>query len=107
MLDAIKDPVTGYYDPRDPYTTVPRSSVSRRPTPVTRRCRFAGILSGVRIGIVRESMLVLPGEKAPVPIATAAAAEIKAMLGARLGATLVESTFPAWSPDTDIEEDEV
>jgi len=27
VLDALKDPVTGYYDPRDPYTTVPRSSV--------------------------------------------------------------------------------
>src|SRR5829696_6287513 len=27
VLDALKDPETGYYDPRDPYTTVPRSSV--------------------------------------------------------------------------------
>src|ERR1044072_2976980 len=27
VLDALKDPQTGYYDPRDPYTTVPRSSV--------------------------------------------------------------------------------
>src|SRR3954462_644960 len=27
VLDALKDPVNGYYDPRDPYTTVPRSSV--------------------------------------------------------------------------------
>ena len=27
VLDALKDPVEGYYDPRDPYTTVPRSSV--------------------------------------------------------------------------------
>ena len=31
VLDALKDPVAGYYDPRDPYTTVPRSSVL--PTP--------------------------------------------------------------------------
>ena len=105
VLDALKDPVTGYYDPRDPYTTVPRSSVL--PTPYASHATMPGSpgsLSGVRIGIVRESMLVLPGEKAPVPIATAAAAEIKAMLGARLGATLVESTDPAWSPDTDIEQ---
>ena len=29
VLDALKDPVEGYYDPRDPYTTVPRSSVLR------------------------------------------------------------------------------
>ncbi|MBO6783554.1 MAG: amidase, partial [Alphaproteobacteria bacterium] len=27
ILDALKDPENGYYDPRDPYTTVPRSSV--------------------------------------------------------------------------------
>ena len=54
-----------------------------------------GALRGMRIGIVRELMLVRPGEKAPVPIATAAAAEIKAMLGEKLGATLVESTDPA------------
>ena len=27
VLDALKDPEGGYYDPRDPYTTVPRSSV--------------------------------------------------------------------------------
>jgi hypothetical protein len=58
----------------------------------------------VRIGIVRESMLVLPGETAPVPIATAAAAEIKAILGSKLGAALVESTDPAWKPDLEIEQ---
>ena len=105
VLDALKDPVAGYYDPRDPYTTVPRSSVL--PTPYASHATMPGSpgsLSGVRIGIVRELMLVLPGEKAPVPIATAAAAEIKAMLGARLGATLVESTDPAWSADPDIEQ---
>ena len=27
MLDALKDPVNGYYDPRDVFTTVPRASV--------------------------------------------------------------------------------
>ena len=27
VLDALKDPAHGYYDPRDPFTTVPRSSV--------------------------------------------------------------------------------
>ena len=31
VLDALKDPVEGYYDPRDPYTTVPRSSVLSTP----------------------------------------------------------------------------
>jgi Asp-tRNA(Asn)/Glu-tRNA(Gln) amidotransferase A subunit family amidase len=105
VLDALKDPVTGYYDPRDPYTTVPRSSVL--PTPYAGHATSPGdpgSLSGVRIGIVRESMLVLPDEKAPVPIATAAAAEIKAILGGKLGAALVESTDPAWQPDLEIEQ---
>jgi hypothetical protein len=64
----------------------------------------AGALNDLRIGIVRESMLVLPDEKAPVPIATAAAAEIKAILGGKLGAALVESTDPAWQPDLEIEQ---
>ena len=27
VLDALKDPEEGYYDPRDPFTTVPRSAV--------------------------------------------------------------------------------
>ena len=105
VLDALKDPVVGYYDPRDPYTTVPRSSVL--PTPYASHATSAGepgALRGVRIGIVRESMLVLHGEKAPVPITTAAAAEIKAILGAKLGAALVESTDPAWNPDSEIEQ---
>ena len=31
VLDALKDPVEGYYDPRDPFTAVPRSSVLGTP----------------------------------------------------------------------------
>ena len=55
VLDALKDPVEGYYDPRDPYTTVPRSSVLSTPyashakTPGT-----PGALKGMRLGIIRE-----------------------------------------------------
>lgn len=63
-----------------------------------------GALHGMRIGIVRESMLVRPGEQATVPICTAAATEIKAVLGDRLGATLVESTDPLWQRDRDLEQ---
>jgi len=105
VLDALKDADIGYYDPRDPYTTVPRSSVLAggyaRHATIT---GAAGALQGLRIGVVRESMLVLPGENAAVPIATAAAAEIKAILGARLGAALVESNDPAWTPVPGIEQ---
>jgi hypothetical protein len=103
VLDALKDPVNGYYDPRDPYTTVPRSSVlDGGYAPHVRANGAPGALKGVRIGIVRESMLN-PGVKAAEPITTAAAKEIKAMLGQHLGATLVESSDPLWKADPDVE----
>ena len=103
VLDALKDPVGGYYDPRDPYTTVPRSSVLN--TSYAGHAKMTGApgsLKGVRIGIVRESMLN-PGVKAAEPITTAAAGEIKTILGGKLGATLVESSDPLWKPDPDVE----
>ena len=103
ILDALKDPIEGYYDPRDPYTTVPRSSVLGSGYAVhTRASGAPGSLKGMRIGIVRESMLN-PGTKAVEPITTAAAREIKTVLGDKLGATLVESSDPLWTPDRDIE----
>jgi amidase len=102
VLDALKDPEAGYYDPRDPYTTVPRSSVLA--TPYASHTKPSGSLRGMRIGIIRESMLVRPGDKAAEPIATAAAAEIKAILGEKFGATLVESSDPLWERDRDLEQ---
>ncbi len=103
VLDALKDPVEGYYDPRDPYTTVPRSSVlSTRYADHAKASGAAGALQGMRIGIVRESMLN-PGTKAAEPIITAAAKELKTVLGGKLGARLVESSDPLWTPDPDIE----
>jgi len=104
VLDALKDPEHGYYDPRDPYTTVPRSSVLESGyLEHAKASGKAGALKGVRIGIVRESMLN-PGSKAVEPITTAAAKEIKYALGTHLGATLVESSDPLWTPDRDIEQ---
>ena len=105
ILDALKNPERGYYDPRDPYTTVPRSSVveggyARHAAASS----AAGALRGRRIGVIRESMLVRPGETATVPITTAAAAEIKSVLGDKLGATLVESGDPLWPRDPELEQ---
>ena len=51
----------------------------------------------MRLGIIRESMLIPPGSKTEEPIVTAAAQEIKTVLGGRLGATLVESSDPLWT----------
>ncbi|MGH3439611.1 MAG: amidase family protein [Sciscionella sp.] len=104
ILDAVKDPVEGYYDPRDPYTTVPRSSVLSTPyaSHVT-ASGAAGSLAGVRIGVIRESMLQRAGRKTRQPIIQVATREIKDVLGAHLGATLVESSHPRWPGDPDLE----
>ena len=99
VLDALKDPANGYYDPRDIFTTVPRSSVLDKPYASAIANGARGSLKGMRIGIVRESMLTFPGVKADEPISQAAATEIKKILGDYLGATLVESVDPLWTPD--------
>ena len=105
VLDALKDPQAGYYDPRDAWTAVPRSSILDMPyashaaMPGTK-----GALAGIRIGIIRESMVYPEGSKTEEPIVTAAAKEIKSMLGGHLGAILVESSDPRWTPDPDIEQ---
>jgi Asp-tRNA(Asn)/Glu-tRNA(Gln) amidotransferase A subunit family amidase len=104
VLDALKDPANGYYDPRDIFTTVPRSSVLDKPyAGSVASLGTRGSLRGMRIGIVRESMLTFPGTMADEPISQAAAKEIKTILGDYLGATLVESVDPLWPDDPSIE----
>jgi amidase len=105
ILDALKDPVEGYYDPRDPYTTVPRSSILATPYRDHAQGKGkAGELSHRRIGVIRESMIIPKGSKTEEPIVTAAAKEIKTVLAGYLGATLVESSDPLWQPDPEIEQ---
>ncbi|MEQ1775995.1 MAG: amidase family protein [Burkholderiales bacterium] len=101
VLDALKDSERGYYDPRDVYTTVPRSSVLS--APYASHTQPAGSLKGMRIGVIRESMAYPPGNKSEEPIVTAAAREIKSILGGKLGATLVESSHRYWQRDPDVE----
>jgi Asp-tRNA(Asn)/Glu-tRNA(Gln) amidotransferase A subunit family amidase len=104
VLDALKDSDEGYYDPRDPYTTVPRASVLNGPYAVhATHDGVAGALNGMRLGVIRESMLIRPNSKTEEPIVTAAAQEIKSVLGGKLGATLVESSDPLWRRDPDVE----
>jgi amidase len=102
VLDALKDPDEGYYDPRDPFTTVPRSSVLSGS--YAEHARNSGTLKGLRLGVIRESMLIRPNSKTEEPIVSAAAREIKAVLGAKLGATLVESSDPLWARDPGVEQ---
>jgi amidase len=105
ILDALKDPEAGYYDPRDPYTTVPRSSVL--PTPYASHLSgngADGALAGVRLGVVRESMVYPEDSITEKPIVDAATIEIKQVLWSKLGASLVESGDPLWTPDPDLEQ---
>jgi len=99
VLDALKDPVNGYYDPRDVFTTIRRSTFSAAPYASAVKSGTPGALKSIRIGIIRESMLTFPGVKADEPIVVAAAKEIKEVLGGKLGATLIESVDPAWPDD--------
>jgi amidase len=101
ILDALKDPVNGYYDPRDAMTTVERSTVS--PVPYTSYLTEGkpGALKGMRIGIVREFMTKFTA--ADEPVVDAVDQQMKDVIGGQLGATLVESVPPGWKDDPQIE----
>lgn len=104
VLDALKNndqpPGSEYYDPRDVYTTVPRSAVLAG---YANHTRAPSDLKGMRLGVIRESMAYPPGNKSEEPIATAVAREIKTVLAKQLGATLVESTHRHWTRDPEVE----
>ena len=105
ILDALKDPENGYYDPRDVYTTVPRSSVLSTAYAAHARGEGGqGALKGVRLGVLRESMTIPPGSKTEQPIVAAVTKEIKDVLGGQLGVTLVESGDPLWTADAAVEQ---
>jgi Asp-tRNA(Asn)/Glu-tRNA(Gln) amidotransferase A subunit family amidase len=105
ILDALKDPEQGYYDPRDVWSAVPRSSVLD--SSYASHAKMPGVpnaLAGMRIGVIRESMVYPKGSRTEQPIVDAARKEIKDVLGRRLGATLVESSDPLWQRDPDLEQ---
>ena len=105
ILEALRDPENGYYDPRDPFTTVPRSSILSSPyTKHVTSEGVSGVLSEMRIGVIRESMIIPKGSMTERPIVTAATKEIKDVIGGKLGATLVESGDPLWTPDPEMEQ---
>jgi amidase len=105
ILDALKDPERGYYDPRDPFTTVPRSSVLSTPYAGHAEGNGApGALKGMRLGVIRESMIYPKGSMTEQPIVDAAKTEIKSVLGGHLGVSLVESSDPLWTADSSVEQ---
>jgi Asp-tRNA(Asn)/Glu-tRNA(Gln) amidotransferase A subunit family amidase len=105
ILDALKDPDKGYYDPRDPYTTVPRSSVISSSFESNLNTKIKdGVLKDIRLGVVRESMVYPEGSLTEKPIVDAATVELKEILANKLGSTLVESSDPLWTPDPKLEQ---
>ncbi|MDR3416329.1 MAG: amidase [Nevskia sp.] len=105
VLDALKDPATGYYDSKDPFTALPKTLVPDRP--------YAGFaftddmlkqdpkpLKGLRIAIVREHMVKTT--KNHEAISDQIDREIKAVLRDRLGAELVETVTPDYPDDPDV-----
>ena len=105
VLDAIKDPERGYYDPRDPFTALPQALTSAQPY-ASFAVNDAALaqkpkqLEGLRIAIVREHMVkrTLNHEAITDQIDK----EIKTVLRDQLGAQVVESVSPDYPDDPDV-----
>jgi len=105
VLDAVKDPKRGYFDPRDIYTALPKGLIAQQPYASFANTAGTGIkagktLAGMRIGIVREYMVKHAANDAAM--SDLVDAEIKKVLRDRLGAELVESRDPLYLDDPSI-----
>ena len=103
VLDALKDPERGYFDPRDVYTALPRSLVSTEPYASYAPDAIAPDgkpLSGLRVGIVREYMVKHSANDRRM--SDLINVEIKRVLRDRLGAEIVESVDPLYPDDPSI-----
>jgi len=104
VLDALKDPQRGYFDPRDIYTALPKGLISSLPY-ASYAAPFTGAsarkpLAGMRIGIVREYMVKhAANDRAMSDIVNG---EITEVLRDRLGAAIVESADPLYPDDRSI-----
>jgi Asp-tRNA(Asn)/Glu-tRNA(Gln) amidotransferase A subunit family amidase len=96
VLDAFRDPKTGYFDAEDYYTALPRGFASK--TPYVSALSDPGKakpLAGMRIGVVRELMVKFAASDAA--ISDGINRELKVLQD--LGAELVESTDPQYPDD--------
>jgi amidase len=105
VLDALKDPTRGYFDPRDIYSALPKGLIAQQPYASFANTAGAGRsagkpLAGLRIGIVREYMVKHAANDAAM--SDRVNDEIKNVLGDRLGAELVESFDPMYPDDPSI-----
>jgi Asp-tRNA(Asn)/Glu-tRNA(Gln) amidotransferase A subunit family amidase len=104
VLDALKDPKRGYFDPRDIYTALPRALISKEPyasfAPAKTTTNGKLPLAGLRVGIVREYMVKhSANDRAMSDLVNE---EIKSVLRDRLGAEIVESIDPLYTDDPSI-----
>ena len=105
VLDAVRDPSTGYYDSRDPFTAIPKALIPEQPyasfaVNETALASRPKPLAGMRIAILREHM-VKPTQNHEA-ISDQVDREIKTVLRDRLGAELVETITPAYPDDPDV-----
>jgi len=108
VLDALKDPERGYFDPRDMYSALPKALIPSKPyasfaadpLKMMQGKKGSKPLAGMRIGIVREYMVKHTAND--VAMSDAINAEMKKVLRDQLGATLVESKDPAYPDDPEI-----
>jgi amidase len=102
VLDAVRVSSTSYYDPRDPFTAIPKALIPVQPYASfslddTTLATTPKPLRGLRIAILREYM-VKPTQNHET-ISDQVDREIKTVLRDRLGAELVETITPAYPDD--------
>jgi amidase len=105
VLDAIKDPNTGYFDSRDPFTAIPKGLIPEQPY-----ASFAVTddalktnpkpLQGIRVALLREHFVkkTLNHET----ISDQIDQQVKTVLRDQLGAELVETIIPEYPDDPDV-----
>jgi amidase len=102
VLDAIRNPVDGYFDSKDIFTAIPEGLISDAPyasfiVDEAELANGAKPLAGLRIGVVREYFVKhTPNDGA---ISDRVDEEIKTVLRDRLGAEIVESVDPMYPDD--------
>jgi amidase len=106
VLDAIKDPNTGYFDSRDPFTAIPKRLIPEQPYAsfaVTDEAIKANPkpLQGIRIALLREHFVkkTLNHEA----ISDQIDQQVKTVLRDQLGAELVETIVPGYADDPGVE----
>jgi Asp-tRNA(Asn)/Glu-tRNA(Gln) amidotransferase A subunit family amidase len=105
VLDSIKDPEKGYFDPRDPFTAIPKALIPEKPY-ASFSVSDAALkqnpqpLKGMRIAMLREHFVkkTLNHEA----ISDQIDQEVKTVLRDRLGAELVETSTPGYPDDPSV-----